>query len=77
VNDGGAGGTGPQDVRRDSAAGTRGDGYEVRLEATVVVGGLVDDIEDGRDGKSCESLFEPDVFLRVSGGRVFAVGEPI
>jgi hypothetical protein len=29
----------------------------------------MDATEDGRDGKSCESLSDPlDVFLRVSGG---------
>lgn len=69
VNVGGGGGVGPQDVRRDWAAGTRGDGYEVLLDAAVVTGGLIDDNDDGLDGKSCESLFDPDVFLRVSGGR--------
>lgn len=69
-NDGGGGGAGPHDVRRDSAAGTRGEGYDVRLDAGVVTGGLIDDIDDGRDGNNCESLFDPEVFLRTRGGRL-------
>lgn len=42
----------------------------MRLDAGVLLGGEIDATEEGRDGKSCESLFElPDVFLRASGGR--------
>lgn len=52
VNEGRTGGVGAQDVRRDSAAGIKGDGKEVRLEAGVVVGGLIEDMEDGRDGNN-------------------------
>jgi hypothetical protein len=37
----------------------------------------MDATEDGRDGKSCESLSEPpEVFLRVRGGRAPTDGEP-
>jgi hypothetical protein len=38
--------------------------------------GLADDTDDGRDGKICESLFDPDVFFRVSGGRTSHVALP-
>lgn len=72
-NGSGGGGAGPHDVRRDSDAGTRGDGCEVRLDAAAVAGGLIEETDDGRDGNSCESLFEPDVFLRTRGGRVFDI----
>jgi hypothetical protein len=49
-------------------AGSRGDGWEVRLEPAPVTVGLADDTDDGRVGKICESLLDPDVFFRVSGG---------
>lgn len=67
----GGGDVGPSDVRRDCAAGSRGDGCDVRRkELPVVTGvGVSDEKDDGRDGKSCDSLFDPDVFFRVSGGR--------
>lgn len=68
ANEGGAGARG---MRYDgSAAGARGDGKDVLRDCAVVLGGVLDTTEDGRDGKSCESLSDPpDVFLRVSGGR--------
>lgn len=69
-NAGSGGGAGPHDIRRKLAAGIKGDGCEVRPEAAPVTVGLADDMDDGRDGKSCESLLDPDVFFRVSGGRV-------
>jgi hypothetical protein len=51
-----------------SAAGSRGEGNDCRLDAGVLLGEAT---EDGRDGKSCESLSDAlDVFLRRSGGRV-------
>lgn len=53
-----------------SVAGARGEGYEVRLDAAVLTGGLIEEIDEGREGKSCESLSEPDVFLRARGGRL-------
>lgn len=40
------------------------------MEAASVACGLVDETDDGRDGNSCESLLDPDVFLRKRGGRV-------
>jgi hypothetical protein len=45
----------------------------------MVLGGVIDATEAGRDGKSCESLSDPpEVFLRCSGGRAVAptTGEP-
>jgi hypothetical protein len=57
-----------------SAAGSRGEGNDCRLNAGVLLGEAIEAIEateDGRDGKSCESLSDaPDVFLRRSVGRV-------
>lgn len=42
----------------------------MRLEAAVLVGGLGEAIEDGRDGKSCDNRSDaPDVLLRVGVGR--------
>jgi hypothetical protein len=77
ANEGGAGARG---IRYDgSAAGARGDGSDVLRDCAVVVGGETEATEDGRDGKSCESRSEPpEVFLRVSGGRAWALiaGEP-
>lgn len=76
------GGAGARGIRYDgSAAGTRGEGYDARLDAVVVTSGDMLAIEAGRDGKSCESLSDPDVFLRVSAGRAWdeaapTVGEP-
>jgi hypothetical protein len=59
-----------------SAAGTKGEGNDCRLDAGVLVGDAREATEDGRDGKSCESLSEaPDVFLRRSGGRADGAGE--
>jgi hypothetical protein len=70
--------TGLYDVSwaKDGGAGARGIRYE-GSEAGSRGGELLGDateaieaIEEGRDGKSCESLSEaPDVFLRRSGGR--------
>jgi len=66
-----------------SAAGSRGEGNDRRLDAGVLLGDAIEATEDGRDGKSCDSLSEaPDVFLRRSGGRAWmggaspVVGEP-
>jgi hypothetical protein len=54
-----------------SAAGSRGEGNDCRLDAGVLLGEAIEATEDGRDGKSCESLSDaPDVFLCRSGGRV-------
>lgn len=75
-NGGGGGDAGLQITGRGSRAGVRRDGYEVRLEAVVVAGGLIDDTVEGLDGKSCESLFDPDALLRFSGGRVFSDALP-
>lgn len=77
ANEGGAGARG---MRYDgSAAGVRGDGRDVRRDCAVVLGGVIETTDDGRDGNSCESLSEPpDVFLRASGGRAWdpIAGEP-
>jgi hypothetical protein len=51
-------------------AGVRGEGYDVRLEAALLTGGLIEEMDEGREGKSCDNLSEPDVFLRTSGGRL-------
>jgi hypothetical protein len=68
VNEGGAGARGMRYV--ESPAGVRGDGRDVLRKGPVVLGGVIDATEGGRDGKSCESLSDPpDVFLRASGGR--------
>ena len=65
------GGAGARGMRYDgSAAGTRGEGKEARRETETLSRGVVDAIEAGRDGKSCDSLSDPlDGFLRSSGGR--------
>jgi hypothetical protein len=67
-----------------SEAGTRGDGNDCLREAGLLLGDASEATDDGRDGKSCESLSEaPDVFLRLRGGRTYeggvslVVGEPI
>lgn len=72
------GGGGARVVRWEgSAAGTKGEGNDVRRDCGVLVDGEMDAAEDGRDGNSCDSLLElPDVFLRTSGGRVWDVGVP-
>jgi hypothetical protein len=70
-------------MRYDSSeAGMRGKGNDCRLDA-VLPGDVIEATDDGRDGKSCESLSDaPDVFLRLRGGREeeggvsLAVGEP-
>lgn len=60
-----------------SAAGSRGEGTDCRLDAGVLLGDAIEATEDGRDGKSCESLSEaPDVFLRRKGGRAWDGGVP-
>ena len=64
------GGAGARGIRYEgSLAGTRGDGYDVRLDAGGVSRGLMEAAEGGRDGKSCERRSEPDVFFRFKGGR--------
>lgn len=70
------GGAGARGIRYEgSAAGTSGEGYEVRLEeAAGVSAGLIEATEAGRDGKSWESLSDPEVFCRLRGGR-FCAGE--
>jgi len=46
-----------------------GEGTDCRLEAGVLVGDEIEATEDGREGKSCESLSEAaDVLLRLGGG---------
>lgn len=62
------GGAGARGIRYvGSAAGVRGEGYEVRLEEGI--SWIGDAADDGLDGNSCDNLSEPDVFLRVKGGR--------
>ena len=77
ANEGGAGARG---MRYDgSAAGVSGEGRDVLRDCAVVLGGVTEATEDGRDGNSWESLSDPpDVFLRASGGRAWApiAGEP-
>ena len=68
------GGAGARGIRYEgSEAGSRGEGKDCRLDAGELLGDATEAteaIEEGRDGKSCESLSEaPDVFLRRSGGR--------
>ena len=65
------GGAGARGIRYEgSEAGSRGEGNDCRLDAGELLGDATEAIEEGRDGKSCESLSEaPDVFLRRSGGR--------
>ena len=72
------GGAGARGIRYDgSAAGTRGDGYDVRRDNEGVSRGLTDAIEAGREGKSWDSRSEPDVFCRIRGGRACDVGVPL
>jgi hypothetical protein len=66
-----------------SEAGTRGEGNDCRLEV-VLTRDVIEATDDGRDGKSCESLSDaPDVFLRLRAGRAgeggvsLVVGEPM
>jgi hypothetical protein len=49
----------------------------VRLDAVLLTGGLMEEIDEGREGKSCDNLSEPDVFLRTSGGRVSQGAYPL
>lgn len=65
------GGAGARGIRYEgSEAGSRGEGNDCRLDAGLLLGDATEATEEGRDGKSCESLSEaPDVFLRRSGGR--------
>jgi hypothetical protein len=68
------GGAGARGIRYEgSEVGSRGEGNDCRLDAGELLGDAteaIEAIEEGRDGKSCESLSEaPDVFLRRSGGR--------
>lgn len=77
------GGAGARGIRyAGSLAGTRGDGYDVRLDAEGVSRGLMEAAEGGREGKSCERRSEPEVFFRMRGGREkpdappATVGEP-
>lgn len=64
------GGAGARGIRYEgSVAGTSGDGNEVRLDEPGVSRGLIEATDAGRDGKSCESLSEPEVFCRFRGGR--------
>ena len=54
-----------------------GEGNDCRLEAGVLAGDEIEATEDGREGKSCESLSEaPDVLLRLGGGRTSNGGVP-
>jgi hypothetical protein len=70
---GGGGGRGVRYV--GSAAGRRGEGYERRLDPGVSAG-LIVAAERGRDGKSWESLSDPEVSRRVRGGRLKLDGVP-
>lgn len=77
ANEGGAGARGMR--YEGSAAGARGDGKDVLLDCVVVVGGDMETNDDGRDGNNCDKRSDPpEVFLRVSGGRVCEpiAGEP-
>lgn len=75
MNEGGAGARGMR--REGSEVESRGEGNACRLEAGVPVGDAIEAAEDGRDGKSWESLSEAiDVLLRLSGGRTSNGGVP-
>jgi hypothetical protein len=56
------------------SAGTKGEGYEVRLEAGTE--GLIEATEEGRDGNNCEILSELDVFVLIGGRRWCGSGDP-
>jgi hypothetical protein len=67
-----------------SEAGTSGEENDCLLEAELLLGDAIEATDDGRDGKSCESLSDaPDVFLRLRGGRTeegrvsLVVGDPM
>jgi hypothetical protein len=67
ANEGGAGARGMRYA--GSEAGTRSEGNDCRLE-DVLPGDVIEATNDGRDGKSCESLSDaPEVFLRLRAGR--------
>lgn len=77
ANEGGAGARGMR--YEGSAASARGDGKDVLLDWVVVVGGDMETTDDGRDGNNCDKRSDPpELFLRVSGGRVCEpiAGEP-
>lgn len=72
------GGAGARGMRYDgSAAGTRGEGTDVRREREGVSRGLIEAIEAGREGKSWDSRSDPDVFFRIRDGRVGEEGVPL
>jgi hypothetical protein len=69
------GGAGARGIRYDdSEAATRGVGWEVRFEDGHSP--LAETMEAGRDGKSCATLSELDVFCRMRGGRCCIGGVP-
>jgi hypothetical protein len=60
-----------------SAAGSSGDGYDVRRDNGGVSSGLTEAIEAGREGNSWDRRSEPDVCWRVRAGRACGVGVPL
>jgi hypothetical protein len=62
-----AGGAGARGVRYEESADANGEGYEGRLEVDISEEGEA--AEEGREGKSCDSLSDPDVFCRLRDGR--------
>jgi len=71
------GGAGAEGIRYEGSAGAKGEGWDVRLEADPEA--PIDATEEGRDGNSCDTLSEPEVFC-LMGGRRWApstAGEPI
>lgn len=67
-NVGGGGGAGTHAARGALDADPNGDGKDVLLAVSILLETLSESLDDVRDGKSCESLLDPEVILCTSGG---------